>query len=336
MAMANLASILEGRAAGKTGGTGINVVNNPGYSVGTTNQFAFSPNLGNTTQKQREGYYQAGDFSALPQILNSTGLSLGAVTNDFNTVMGANVNPVEAAMAVYGFTPQQVAGLLTSDPSQAAAVANQLGINATDLSSWYNNYAGTNVTPDQASAFLSKSPSTTTNLFDQILNAKGPSSQSSSSGGGSSFSGMDWSKSPVSFSQLQTLAGNLPGLAAQFGDTLQNRYMSLMKEAMGDKGNFAGVLNEMGGRNIMGSTMQSDALSKTASNIATDIGDKAYQSTIAGLNAQMDVPKTLASIANLGQVSSSQNSSSSSSISDPGTLQNLTALMELLGGSMFQ
>lgn len=334
----NLASIMGNRGKATGGGSGLQVTNTPGYTVPLSNQLDLTGDLAGIGKDTRTNYYQAGDFSNLPNLMSNTGLNLGTVTADYNTQMETNVNPVDAAMKVYGFTPQQVYQYLTAPGNQGniAAVANQLGIDATALTNWVNNYAGTTFTPEQGQSYLTQGPTTTSNLMDLIAGAKGPSSSSSGGGGSSSFSGMDWSKSPVSFNQLQGLAANLPNLASEYNKTLYNRYSKLMQDTLGDKGTYAGVLNEMGGRNMLGSSVAGDALNNVALGVARDIGDKAYASDIAGLNAQMTVPKTLADIAQLGQISTGQSSNFSSSVTNPGTLANLQTLVEMLSGSMFQ
>lgn len=333
----NLASTLGGMAPkGNTASTGLSVTNNPGFSVAGANPYTFTENLGGMDSATRKGYYQAGDFSQLPALMNEKGLNLGQVVTDYNAQMGTNINPVDAAIKIYGFSPQQVAQVVTSGNQQLIAdTANKLGIDATSLTNWSNNYFGTSHTPEGTTAYLTQGPSTTSNLMDLGLNATGPSSHSSSGGGGSSFSGMDWSKSPVSFEQLQQLAADLPNLANQYSATSYNRYAKMLRDALGDKGNFAGVFNSLSGRNMSGSSVASDAIGNAMMGITKDIGDKAYASDIAGLNAQMQVPKTLADIANLGQITQQSNSNWSSTIQDPGTLQNYEVLVGLLGGNMF-
>jgi hypothetical protein len=338
----NLGNILNTRSGthgqGNVASPGISVVNNPGYSIAPTNPYGFSENLGNVSSDKRKAYYQAGDFSALPGILSANpGLTLGAVTADYNSMMGTNVNPVDAAMEIYGFTPQQIGAVLTSGNAQLIAqTASALGIDATSLTNWYNNYSGSTIKPDQTTAYLTQGPTTTTNLMESITGAKGPSSQSSSGGGGSSFSGMDWSKSPVSFGQLQTLAADLPDLAKRARSETYNRYAKLMRDTLGDKGTYANVLNQMGNRNLMGSSVMNDSLNNVALDVAKDIGDKAYTSDIAATNMEMGIPSTLAGIANLGQVSTSNNSNWSQSVTDPGNLQNLQLLVEMLTGNSMQ
>jgi hypothetical protein len=94
----------------------------------------------------------------------------------------------------------------------------------------------------------------------------------------------------------------------------------MLRDALGDKENFAGVFNNMGSRNMSGSSVASDAIGNTMMGITQDIGDRAYESDIKASLAQMTVPQMLAAIAGLGQVSQGHGSTSSisqSTTADP-------------------
>jgi hypothetical protein len=272
--------------------------------------------------------------------MGSSGLSLGAITNDFNSLTGNKVNTIDAAAALYGLTPEQINSYLTSGDKQGITnAANYLGISANELADWSNKFGGTQHTGAGVTDYLNQGPTTTSNLMDLILNSRGGTSGSTQSSGGqsSSHSGLDWNNSPVSKEFLTEQANRLPGLAEESRNTLYNRYQKMMNDALGDKGSYANVLNQMGGRGMGQSSVASDALAQTGLGIARDIGDKAYTSDIAGLQAQMQVPTTLGNLAALGNVSDSQSSSSSSgsSWSDPGNSANLGLLVDMLGGNMF-
>jgi hypothetical protein len=115
-----------------------------------------------------------------------------------------------------------------------------------------------------------------------------------------STSGPDWSGQLGSsiLPNLQETAGNLPGLAESFGPTLQGMYGNLMKQAMGP-GAFQGTLNNLASRNVLNSSIASDALSKAGTNIATNVANQAYPSFLAGLEQKMQVPGVLGNLATL-------------------------------------
>jgi hypothetical protein len=273
------------------------------------------PMLGGFNEQQRKDFYSSPGFnpSSLNSALQSTGLSAGAALADYNNLMGTNMSPTQGASWLTGMSTPQMAQWTNANagnPSAIASNANYFGMGSGDIADLYNQHYGTNVTPGQAQGMMSGGGNTftiPTNLF--------PYSQSSSSGGGSnsSYSGMDWSKSPVSFEQLQAQAAALPQMAKDLGTQSYNRYSKMMRDALGDKQNFAGVFNDMGARNMGGSSVASDAYGNAMMGITQDIGDRAYESDVKASLAQMTVPQMLAAIAGLGQVSQGQGSTSSSS-----------------------
>jgi hypothetical protein len=239
---------------------------------------------------------------------------------DYNNLMGTNLNPVQGASWLTGMNEGQMGQWLGSaSPQSMAGNANYFGAGSGDMSSLYNNYYGTNVTPEAIQGYMAGGGGGAGTTWTP----KGVP-YSTSSSGGNSFSGMDWSKSPVSFQYVQDQANMLPQLAQNVGDSSYQRYSQMMKDALGDKGSFANVLNEMGGRNMMGSTVQSDALGNAALGITRDIGDKAYASDIQANLARMNIPQILAQIAGLGQVSQGSTSGSSYS-ADPSRPEQIIA-----------
>lgn len=279
--------------------------------------YSYQQNFAGYTPEQRKSFYASPDFYNNPQAINSylgqQGLTGGALLNDYNTVMGTNYTPGQAASWLTGTTPtQQAQWMSTAKPSQIMEQANYYGMGSNDLSSLYNSYYGTNVTPQQVSQYLLGTPTPTFNIPTNLF----PYSQSSSSGGGtsSSFSGMNW-QDPLAASilpNLQQQAAALPQMAEDVGTTSYNRYAKMLRDALGDKENFAGVFNSMAGRNMSGSSVASDALSNAMLGITQDIGNKAYESDVQALLAKMNVPQILAEIAQLGQISESQGSTYSS------------------------
>jgi hypothetical protein len=280
------------------------------------------PNLGGFTEQQRKDFYSSPGFnpSAANSALQSTGLSASTMLGDYNNLMGTNLNPVQGASWLTGMNEGQLGQWIgSSSPSQLAQNANYFGAGTGDISSLYNNYYGTNVTPEAIQSYMAGGGGSAGTTWTPT-----GVPYSSSSSGGNSFSGMDWSKSPVSFQYIQDQAAQLPQLAQNVGDSSYQRYAQMMREAMGNKSNFANVLNQMGGRNVMGSTMQSDALAKQAQGLAQGIGDKAYESDIQAQLAKMNIPQILAQIAGLGQVSQSTSSGSSYS-ADPSRPEQIIA-----------
>lgn len=272
------------------------------------------PNLGGFTEDQRKAFYSSPNFT--PQNVNaglqSTGLSAGTVLNDYNQLMGSNLSPIQGASWLTGMNEGQMGqwlGQNAGNPSAISQQASYYGMGNQDLSSLVNNYYGTNVTPDQVQSYMAGQQGTT-------WTPKGvPYSQSS--GGGNSFSGMDWSKSPVSFDYLQQQAAGLPQAAQNVGDATYQKYAQMMQEALGNKSNFAGVMGDLGARNMLGGTVQSDALAKSANSMAQNIGQQAYESQLQAELAKMNIPQVLAQIAGLGHITQ-QSSSNSSYQSDPG------------------
>ena len=147
--------------------------------------------------------------------------------------------------------------------------------------------------------------------FDIPLN-KFPRSESSSSS--SSWSGMNWN-TPFGKSVLGPLMssiGQLPGLAKALPGTLQGMYSNLMRGSMGPEA-FQGTLNSLANRGVLGSSVAENAMGSAASGIASNVGQRGYESFLQGLQAQMNVPSMLAQIAQLARESRSSGTSSASS-----------------------
>ena len=88
---------------------------------------------------------------------------------------------------------------------------------------------------------------------------------------------------------LSQYADTLPELAKQLPETLQSLYGTLMRQGMEGEG-FQGLLNSLASRNILTSKVASDALAGAGRGVAQDISNKGYESTLAGLNAEMQIP----------------------------------------------
>lgn len=167
------------------------------------------------------------------------------------------------------------------------------------------SFGNQQATSQQQSTGVSDASSWQQALSNQIANSL------QQSGG---QSGIDWN-SPLTQAILPGLMSSgqaLPGLANQMGDTLQGQYSNLMRQALGPQA-FQGTLNQLADRNMLNSSVAGNALAGTASQIAGQVGNQAFQSQLAGQQAQMNVPTSLADLAKLGQQSTQQSLGTSQS-----------------------
>ena len=126
--------------------------------------------------------------------------------------------------------------------------------------------------------------------------------------------GINW-QNPLNTAILPSLISSaqaLPGLAQNMGQTAQNQYSSLMNQALGPQA-FQGTLNELASRNMLNSSVAGNAMAQMATPIAQAIGNQGFLSALAGQQAQMQVPTSLAQLAQLGQESTNQSTGSSTS-----------------------
>jgi hypothetical protein len=101
-------------------------------------------------------------------------------------------------------------------------------------------------------------------------------------------------------------AQQLPGQAEDFTGTLQDFFKNLMRQSLGPQA-FQGTLNQLAGRNVLNSSVASDALAKAQTGIASDIGQRGFEAQLAGLQQQMGVPTQLAQLlGGVGKISESQ------------------------------
>ena len=146
--------------------------------------------------------------------------------------------------------------------------------------------------------------------------------QGGSSGSSSGPTGINW-ENPFVQSIMPSLTKNTAGLmdiANNMTQVVQSKYENLMREGLGPNA-FQGTMNQYGAKGMLNSSVTGDAISKLAQQIMTEIGNKGYDSMLAGEAAKMEVPKTQAGIVNaLGQetdTSGGSTSSSSSFTQDP-------------------
>lgn len=138
-------------------------------------------------------------------------------------------------------------------------------------------------------------------------------STSQSQRGGSKYrSGVDWS-SPVASALQQPMIDTalaLPGLAEQAGTQAQEHYVNLMDQAMGSSG-FQGYLNQLANRGVLTSSLTESTLANAQQQAAQNVGSQAFLASLAGTQAQMQVPGQLSSY--IGQLGGQQGSQSQSS-----------------------
>lgn len=254
------------------------------------------------------------------QLINA-GVPNELLVQDINALFGTNFNPLHGGLFSQGLTTEEFASSLASGqigPNQLEQQASLWGFEAGDVADVYNFHHDQNISPLQVSQYSGLPHSNAVGAFDVPTDAY-PSSTSSSRSSSSSFSGIDWSRPIAAGLQEQILsqAQQLPEMAEALPGRLDAYFRNLMQDALG-RGAFTGTLNTLAERGVLDSTVAGDALSKTASHAMQEIGEKAFQSELAGLRTQMEVPEMLAAIADLDRISQSSSSGSShSSSSNP-------------------
>ena len=123
-----------------------------------------------------------------------------------------------------------------------------------------------------------------------------------------SSSGIDWNNpfvagltNAVSDSYL-----NLGDTVSGMSDTLTDRYNNLIRTSLGPQA-FQGTMNDLAANNMLDSSVASDALAKTASNIIPGITDKAFEADLSQIALQSQLPGIGAGLLSLGQQSQTQN-----------------------------
>ena len=170
--------------------------------------------------------------------------------------------------------------------------------------------------------------------------SKSTSTNSSSSSYGSSSSGQSSGSSYSGLPQeygtsilqntvptLNNLVKNYPQYAQQSMDDSMNAYSSLMKSAY--QSVLPSVLNDLASRNVLGSSVASDAIGNAANTVMSAIEPQAYNASANYFNTMANAPTMLGNIAQLGQYSESANqstnqSSSSGTSSSTGTSESYT------------
>jgi len=119
------------------------------------------------------------------------------------------------------------------------------------------------------------------------------------SGTTTSSAGIDWGSPGVAglLDQIKNWTSTSSGLAQNATSNIGNFYNNLMRESLGPQA-FQGTLNSLRSRNMLNSSVASDALANAQSNIAGDIGNRAFDTYLKGYDTQMQMPNMLAQLAN--------------------------------------
>ena len=118
---------------------------------------------------------------------------------------------------------------------------------------------------------------------------------------GTTSAGIDWESPGVSglLDQIKKWTGRASGMAENVIPNINNFYGNMMRNALGPQA-FQGTLNDLRERNILDSSVASDALAKAGSNIAGQIGGQGLDTYLKAYDTQIQMPGLLASMANLG------------------------------------
>ena len=117
---------------------------------------------------------------------------------------------------------------------------------------------------------------------------------------GQTSSGIDWGSPGVAglLDQIKGWISTSSGLAQNAQANIGNYYNNLMRESLGPQA-FQGTLNNLRSRNMLNSSVASDALATAQSNIAGDIGNRAFDTYLKGYDTQMQMPNMLTQLADV-------------------------------------
>jgi len=117
---------------------------------------------------------------------------------------------------------------------------------------------------------------------------------------GQTSSGIDWGSPGVAglLDQIKNWISTSSGLAQNVTSNIGNFYNNLMRESLGPQA-FQGTLNDLRSRNMLNSSVASDALATAQSNIAGDIGNRAFDTYLKGYDTQMQMPNMLVQLADV-------------------------------------
>jgi len=124
-----------------------------------------------------------------------------------------------------------------------------------------------------------------------------------------SSSGFNWNAPELTglLDQIKNWTQKTSGLAENSLPMITNFYTNLMNQALGPQA-FQGTLNNLRQRNMLDSTVASDALAKVGSNIAGEIGNTGLDRYLKSVDMQAQMPGLLAQLANIiGEKTSTTN-----------------------------
>jgi len=113
-------------------------------------------------------------------------------------------------------------------------------------------------------------------------------------------SGIDWNTPGVAglLDQIRNWTGIASGNAANAPGNINNFYRNMMQNALQPQA-FQGTLNNLRQRNMLDSSVASDALAGAASGIAGQVGNQALDSYLKGFDVQQGMPNMLGQLANV-------------------------------------
>jgi len=117
------------------------------------------------------------------------------------------------------------------------------------------------------------------------------------------YSGLDWDTSYVQdlSADLQTSLANTTAAIAEMPATLEQYYSNLLRTALGQEG-FQGTIGNLANRNVLSSTVASDALANTAWESTKAVTDKAYDARLQQYKYQLELPSLYTSALDLGKI----------------------------------
>ncbi|MDQ6963945.1 MAG: hypothetical protein Q9M13_03385 [Mariprofundales bacterium] len=89
---------------------------------------------------------------------------------------------------------------------------------------------------------------------------------------------------------------SMKGMASSYADQLNKAARYAMRQALQDPGMLQGLLNSLAARNVLGSSVASDALASATRSALQEASTKAYQAAAQGMEKQLDVDKYLSGL----------------------------------------
>jgi hypothetical protein len=114
--------------------------------------------------------------------------------------------------------------------------------------------------------------------------------------------GMDWENPYVAMLADPVIGGymGLQDKVSSMSDTIGGRYEGLMRRATGPD-MLGSTLNDLASRNILNSSVASDALAKAATQNVQGIADKQFEADLSQISAEMSLPGLGGQLMELGR-----------------------------------